>query len=110
MALSLVGIPPFAGFVSKWYLAAASLDSGLAVINWLYPAILLLSALLTAAYLLPITIDGFFPGKDETVPARMKESKLMFVPLLIIGIAALVMGIGGGWLADAMAAVVAGLA
>lgn len=109
VALSLVGIPPFSGFVSKWYLAAASLDSGLAVINWLYPAILLLSALLTAAYLLPVTIDGFFPGKDETVPARMKESKLMFVPLLIIGIAALVMGIGGGWLADAMAAVVAGL-
>ena len=110
VALSLVGIPPFSGFVSKWYLAAASLDSGLAVINWLYPAILLLSALLTAAYLLPVTIDGFFPGKDETVPARMKECPLMFAPLLLIGLAALVMGIGGGWLADAMAAVVAGLA
>ena len=33
----------------------------------------------------------------------------MFAPLLLIGLAALVMGIGGGWLADAMAAVVAGL-
>lgn len=110
VALSLVGIPPFAGFVSKWYLAAASLDSGLAVIDWLYPAILLLSALLTAAYLLPITIDGFFPGKDEKLPERISESPLMVGPLLILGLAALVMGIGGGWLADAMTAVVAGLA
>ncbi len=110
VALSLVGIPPFAGFVSKWYLAAASLDSGLAVIDWLYPAILLLSALLTAAYLLPVTIDGFFPGRDEAVPARVKESPLMVVPLLVLGVAALVMGLGGGWLADAMAAVAAGLA
>ena len=110
VALSLVGIPPMAGFVSKWYLAAASLDSGLAVVSWLYPVILLISALLTAAYLLPVAMDAFFPGKDEPVPAKIKESPLMWVPLLVIGLAAPIMGIGGGRLADAMAAVAAGLA
>ena len=58
----------------------------------------------------PVTIDGFFPGKDESVPARVKESPLMVVPLVVLGLAALAMGIGGGWLADAMAAIAAGLA
>ena len=60
--LSLIGIPPFAGFVSKWYLAAGSLDSGISFLSWFGPVILLVSALLTAGYLLPITVDGFFPG------------------------------------------------
>jgi len=110
VALSLVGIPPFAGFVSKWYLATASLDSGLPVIGWLYPTILLVSALLTAAYLLPVTIDGFFPGKDAEIPARIPEHRAVTVPLLALGAASLVMGIGGGWLADLLSTIVAGLA
>ncbi len=110
VALSLVGIPPTAGFVSKWYLATASLDSGLTVVSWLYPVILLVSALLTAAYLLPITIDGFFPGKDAALPAREHEYPEMTVPLLLLGAAAVLLGLFGGQLADAMAAVAAGLA
>lgn len=110
VALSLVGIPPFAGFVSKWYLATASLDSGLPVISWLYPTILLVSALLTAAYLLPVTIDGFFPGKDAELPARIPEHRAVTVPLLALGVVSLVMGVGGGWLADVLSTIVAGLA
>ena len=61
-ALALVGIPPFSGFVSKWYLADAAISSGLNVVSWLAPVILLISALLTAGYLLTITVNGFFPG------------------------------------------------
>lgn len=110
VALSLIGIPPTAGFVSKWFLATASLDSGLAVISWLYPVILLISALLTAAYLLPIAIDGFLPGKDAPTLERRKEYPAMTAPLLALGIAVVVMGLGGGWLADTMAAIAAGLA
>ena len=47
-SLALIGIPPMCGFMSKWYLAIGSLDSGIPVISWLGPAILLISALLTA--------------------------------------------------------------
>ena len=36
-SLGLVGIPPFAGFLSKWYLASGSLSEGLPVLNWLAP-------------------------------------------------------------------------
>ena len=55
-SLALIGIPPMCGFMSKWYLAIGSLDSGIPVISWLGPAILLISALLTAGYLLPAVI------------------------------------------------------
>ena len=52
-SLALIGIPPASGFVSKWYLAGGALSSGLPVFSWLAPVILLVSALLTAGYLLP---------------------------------------------------------
>ncbi|MGX8728479.1 MAG: complex I subunit 5 family protein [Lachnospiraceae bacterium] len=60
-ALSLIGIPPFAGFVSKWHLASAALFQSNTVLAVLMPTILLISALLTAGYLLPVVVDGFFP-------------------------------------------------
>ena len=63
--MSLVGIPPMGGFTSKWHLAQAALGSGLGFLSYLAPIILLISALLTAGYLFPVVIDGFFPGHDE---------------------------------------------
>ena len=64
-ALALVGIPPTSGFVSKWFLAIGALDAKIRVFSILGPVVLLLSALLTAGYLLPIALHGFFPGKEE---------------------------------------------
>ena len=97
-ALSLVGIPPASGFVSKWYLAAGALNSGLQVYNWLAPVILLVSALLTAGYLLPITIDGFFPGKDcPPLPPKNKEGgPLMWVPIVLLAALSILFGICSG--------------
>ena len=63
-SLGLIGIPPTGGFVSKWQLATGSLETGLAGFDVVGPIILIVSALLTAAYLLPVTINGFFPGSD----------------------------------------------
>lgn len=98
-SLSLIGIPPFAGFVSKWYLAQGALLSGISVINYLGPIILLISALLTAGYLLPITINGFFPGKDYKDEKEYKEGgNLMLVPLVILALASILFGIFSGYL------------
>lgn len=93
-ALALVGIPPASGFVSKWYLAEGALGSGLPVYSWLAPVILLISALLTAGYLLPITVDGFFPGREaRNVPARNGEGgPMMWGPPAVL--AALAIGLG----------------
>ncbi len=64
LSLALIGIPPASGFVSKWYLATGSLASQTGVWAFAGPVVLLVSALLTAGYLLPVTIRGFFPGRD----------------------------------------------
>lgn len=102
-SLALIGIPPASGFVSKWYLATGALDSGLPVLSWLTPVILLVSALLTAGYLLPITIGGFFPGKDFKAPARTKEGGLtMWLPIAVLAALTLLLGIFAGPLVSAL--------
>ena len=65
-SLSLVGIPPLAGFTSKWAIASAAIAAGIPVYSLLIPVMLLISALLTAGYLLPITVDAFFPGDGDS--------------------------------------------
>lgn len=55
-ALSVVGVPPLAGSVGKWYLLGATLDAGQPALA----AVLVVSTLLNVAYLLPIPILAFF--------------------------------------------------
>ncbi len=64
-AICLVGIPPFIGFQSKWALAVAAVNSG----TWLgvaAVAVLLVSAVLTAIYMLIPTIGAYAVPLDET--------------------------------------------
>lgn len=93
-ALALIGIPPASGFISKWYLALGSLASGIDVFSWLGPVVLLVSALLTAGYLLPVTVNGFLPGADYDYTSLIKKepARIMVIPLLIL--AALALGLG----------------
>lgn len=86
-ALSLIGIPPLSGFLSKWYISSAALSAEMGVWGVVIPVTLIISAILTAGYLLPIVIDGFFGtkqakkgnAKEETV--RIKESPLMVISM-----------------------------
>ena len=93
-SLALIGIPPASGFISKWYLAEGSLNSGIHVFSWLGPVILLISALLTAGYLLPVTIRGFLPGNDFDYGnfQKVEPAKTMTVPLVILAALAVVLG------------------
>ena len=94
-SLGLIGIPPTGGFISKWYLAIGSLESGIPVLGVLGPIILLVSALLTAGYLLPLTIQGFFPGADYDYSKLEKKepSRLMTVPILILTVLSVLTGL-----------------
>ena len=93
-SLALIGIPPASGFISKWYLATGSLDSGITVYSWLAPVMLIISALLTAGYLLPITINGFFPKKDKPLVEKNNEGgAIMMIPIVILSLGTLLMGI-----------------
>lgn len=62
-AFALMGVPGLTGFVSKWNLAAAAVESE-NPLAWGGIACLLISALLTAIYMLTIVVRAFFPGKD----------------------------------------------
>jgi NADH:ubiquinone oxidoreductase subunit 5 (subunit L)/multisubunit Na+/H+ antiporter MnhA subunit len=55
-ALSVIGLPPFGGSWSKWYLALGAADAGYIVIV----AVLMISSLLNVAYLLPVVGRAFF--------------------------------------------------
>lgn len=94
-SLALIGIPPASGFISKWYLAIGSLQSQIPVISWLGPVVLLVSALLTAGYLLPIAIDGFFPGLNfDYVHLEKKEpEKQMLIPIVLLTVLAVLLGV-----------------
>ena len=83
-ALSIVGLPPMGGVWSKWYLALGALDAHqIAMV-----AVLMVSSVLSLAYLLPIPLKAFF-GKpaDNPGPRAVKEAPL---PCLIaIGVTAI---------------------
>ena len=106
-AAALIGIPPASGFISKWYLATGALSSGTGIFSWLGPVVLLTSALLTAGYLLPITVKGFLPGADYDYQGlQKKEPNLtMVIPLLILAVLAVLLGVFPNPLADYIASI-----
>lgn len=95
VSLTLVGIPPTSAFLSKWYLAEGSLTSTIPVFSYLGPAILLISAVFTAAYLLPISVNGFLPGllNPEENFRQEKEPLGMVIPMAVLSAAAVGFGI-----------------
>ena len=105
-SLSLIGIPPTGGFVAKWYLAQAGLGYGAAGVFGV--AILMVSALLTAGYLLSVVTTAFFPGSDYDYSdvKCLEKSRLMGVPLLILGAAVVLIGMFPGLINGLLQAVV----
>ena len=106
-SLGLIGIPPTGGFVSKWQLATGSLASGMGALSVLGPVVLIVSALLTAAYLLPVTIYGFFPGSDFDYASLEKKEPgwLMLVPMLLLAAGVVLTGVLAQPLISAFASV-----
>jgi multicomponent Na+:H+ antiporter subunit D len=65
-ALSMIGLPPAVGFVSKWYM----LSGAMAAQHWLAVAVIVASTLLNAGYFLPIVYRAFFVAPPEGGPAH----------------------------------------
>lgn len=93
VSLSLVGIPPFGGFVSKWAISLAALDGLGGPLAYLVPAVLLVSALLTAGYLFAPIVSGFFPGEGFAGEPRLREPPAMTLPLVVLAAVCLVLGL-----------------
>lgn len=106
-SLTLVGLPPTGGAVSKMQLAMASLSGEIPILSWLGPVILIGSALLTAAYLIPIVLRAFFSGETGAVRAgkvrqhkmlRTEASLWIRVPMVLLTGAMLIAGMFPGLL------------
>lgn len=110
-ALALMGVPGLAGFISKWNLATAAVQSD-NVLAYVGIGALLISALLTAIYMLSISVRAFFPGKDfdyETIADVKDPNWMMIVPLAIFCIAIVIFGIYSAPLIDFLSQVANGI-
>ena len=87
----MIGLPPLAGFVSKWYLAQGGLDAGAV---WVI-ALLLGSSLLNAAYFLPMLHRAWFRdgAQGETEPARPRIGWWLVAPPVTTAL--MVLAVGG---------------
>jgi multicomponent Na+:H+ antiporter subunit D len=80
-ALSMIGLPPAAGFVSKWYLVSGAMAQA----QWFALGVVLLSTLLNAGYFLPIVWRAFFrPLSAEAVAHPHGEAPLPIVIALCL--------------------------
>lgn len=80
-SLSIIGLPPTGGFLSKWYLVLGSLEAHqIAVL-----VVLLTSSLLNAAYFMPVVYKAFFCTPQESMfEDKVQEAPLFcLVPLMI---------------------------
>jgi len=79
-ALSMIGVPPTGGFVSKWYILAGAFQAD----NYVAIATVILSTLLNAAYFLPIIYLVWFQGEQTPVVKDHGEAPLAVIVALMI--------------------------
>lgn len=96
-ALGMIGVPPMAGFVSKWYLAAGAIEASQ---TWVL-AVLATSSLLNAAYFLPILYNAWFaaPRGEWEQGHRLKRTGTdwgLLLPPLATGALAVSSGLFAG--------------
>ena len=109
--MGLMGVPGLAGFVSKWNLAAAAVDSK-NPLAYFGIACLLVSALLTAIYMMSVTMRAFFPpwGFDREAIANATDPgwKMCF-PIILCAILTVLLGLFSTPLVDFFRDVAAGI-
>ena len=108
-SFALMGVPGLCGFISKWNLAKGAVESRNPLAYAGLGAILI-SALLTAIYMLTIVVRAFFPGKefDYGTVADVKDPNwMMLLPLVVFVIVMFLIGLHPQFLNDALEQVVA---
>jgi multicomponent Na+:H+ antiporter subunit D len=101
-ALGMVGIPPTAGFVTKWYLGLGAVEAGQ---PWIV-VVLVVSSLLNAAYFLPIVARAWFREPEAAagarpvpVPVTARGPEIdawLLLPPVATGLSVLVLGLLAG--------------
>jgi multicomponent Na+:H+ antiporter subunit D len=90
-ALSMMGIPPMVGFISKWTLAMGALETGQPVFTASI-FLLILSGIMNAIYFMPIIIKAYF-GANEYEGGYDDAPPSMLVPMAILAAGCIVFGL-----------------
>lgn len=92
-ALSMIGMPPGAGFVSKWYLILAALETG----RYIFVAVIFFSTLLMVVYFWRVIEIMYIRADTETIEAsdhQLHEAPLsMVLPTLFLGLLTFIIGL-----------------
>ena len=109
-SLALMGVPGLCGFISKWNLAAAALDSQ-DIFAYIGVGALLISALLTAMYMLNIVVRAYYPSADFDYN-KIKDVKdpnwMMILPLFVFVAGMVIFGLHSAPIMKVLTAVAAG--
>ncbi len=90
--LSLVGVPLTAGFISKWYLVSAALDSG----YWPLAVLVLVSSLLAVIYIWRVVEAAYFQVPAAALQSVREAPAAMLIPLWLLIGANLYVGVDAG--------------
>jgi len=90
----MIGLPPVAGFVSKWYLGLGAVEAG----SYWVVLVLLASSALNAAYFLPIVYRAWFCEPDQEAVSlirsgRLETKALLLIPVVVTGLFSLAAGV-----------------
>jgi len=96
-AFGMIGLPPFAGFISKWYLSLGALEAGQ---DWVI-LLLVASSLLNAVYFLPILYAAWFREPDGPWPhdhhrGRLETTWVLLLPPLLTAVFTIATGLLAG--------------
>jgi multicomponent Na+:H+ antiporter subunit D len=90
----MIGLPPVAGFISKWYLGLGAVEAG----SYWVVLVLLASSALNAAYFLPIVYRAWFYEPAYEVSrlrrsGRLETQALLLIPVVVTGLLSLAAGV-----------------
>ena len=101
-ALSMIGLPPFAGFFSKWYLALGAVQNG----QYVFVAVLIASSLLSAIYFFRVMEKMFMDkktAKEKENLHRLRRSELpwqIIVPMIVTICAVIFLGLFNSYIVE----------
>ncbi len=87
-SLSFIGVPLFAGFVTKWYLTLGALQAD----AWWFVLVMVTSSLLNAAYWLPIVYLAFFKAPPGISMHVDEAPAMLLVPTLVCAAYVILLG------------------
>jgi multicomponent Na+:H+ antiporter subunit D len=101
-AVSMVGLPPLAGFFSKWYLALGTIENS----SWMLLAVILISSLLNAVYFFRILEKVYLRNPETeqsavTEPTQSNEVGFsMLMPMGVMALGLLLVGIFNAYIVE----------